>query len=89
MGFADLAHIDNCDATALKRVSSGEVAGGFAGEGTYAYLVSVDAESPLAQILLAVVSGLVKALWLEDLQGKNVIKIEFARRGDPKPQCFC
>lgn len=76
VGFADLAHIDNCDATALKRVSSGEVAGGFAGEGTYAYLVSVDAESPLAQILLAVVSGLVKALWLEDLQGKNVIKIE-------------
>lgn len=76
VGFADLAHIDNCDATALKRVSSGEVAGGFAGEGTYAYLVSVDAESPLAQILLAVVSGLVNALWLEDLQGKNVIKIK-------------
>lgn len=76
VGFADLAHIDNCNASALKRVSSGEIAGGFAGKGTYAYLVSVDAESPLVQILLAVVSTLVKALWLDDLQDLDVIKIE-------------
>ena len=75
VGFADLAHIDNCDASALKRVSSGEIAGGFAGKGTYAYLVSLDAESPLVQILLAVVSALVQELWIKDLQGENVIDV--------------
>lgn len=76
VGFADLAHIDNCDASALKRVSSGEIAGGFAGKGTYAYLVSLDAGSPLVKLLLAVVSQLVKALWLDDLQDVGVIHLD-------------
>lgn len=76
VGLADLAHIDNCDVTALKLVSSGEIAGGFAGKGTYAYLVSVDAGSPLVQILLAVVSTLVRALWLDGLQNEGVIEVQ-------------
>lgn len=76
VGFADLAHIDNCDATALKLVSSGEIAGGFAGKGTYAYLVSLDAGSPLVQILLAVVSAIVRALWLDELQNVDVIQVQ-------------
>lgn len=76
VGFADLAHIDNCDASALKRVSSGEIAGGFVGKGTYAYLVSVDADSPLVKLLLTVVSQLVKALWLDQLQDVGVIHLD-------------
>ena len=76
VGLADLAHIDNCDASALKLVSSGEIAGGFAGKGTYAYLVSVDASSPLVQILLAVVSAIVRALWLDELQNVDVIQVQ-------------
>lgn len=75
VGYADLAHITGCRATALKRVGSGEVAGGFAGKGTHAYLVSADADSPIVAALLTVVSALVKALWLEDLQNADFIDV--------------
>lgn len=75
VGHADLAHISGCHATALKRVGSGEVAGGFAGKGTHAYLVSAEADSPLVAALLVVVGALVKALWLDELQNVGVIDI--------------
>ena len=75
VGHADLAHISGCHATALKRVGSGEVAGGFAGKGTHAYLVSAEADSPLVDALLMVVLGLVKALWLDELQETGLIDI--------------
>ncbi len=75
VGHADLAHISGCHATALKRVGSGEVAGGFAGKGTHAYLVSAEADSPLVDALLMVVLGLVKALWLDELQDTGLIDI--------------
>lgn len=76
VGHADLAHISGCHATALKRVGSGEVAGGFAGKGTHGYLVSADANSPIVAALLTVVSALVKALWLEDLQNADFIDVD-------------
>lgn len=76
VGYADLAHITGCEATALKRVGSGEIAGGFAGEGTHAYLVSAEADSPLVKAILLVVSELVRVLWLEDLQGTGLIDIK-------------
>lgn len=78
VGHADLARITGCRATALKRVGSGEVAGGFAGKGTHAYLVSADAESPLVSALLVVVSALVKALWLDELQTTGFIDIKLS-----------
>ncbi len=78
VGYADLAHITGCRAIALKRVGSGEVAGGFAGKGTHAYLVSADADSPLVSALLVVVSALVKALWLDDLQTTGFIDIKLS-----------
>lgn len=78
VGHADLARITGCRATALKRVGSGEVAGGFAGKGTHAYLVSADADSPLVSALLVVVSALVKALWLDDLQTTGFIDIKLS-----------
>lgn len=78
VGYADLAHITGCRAIALKRVGSGEVAGGFAGKGTHAYLVSADADSPLVSALLVVVSALVKALWLDDLQSTGFIDINLS-----------
>lgn len=76
VGHADLARITGCRATALKRVGSGEVAGGFAGKGTHAYLVSADADSPLVDALLMVVLGLVKALWLDELQDTGLVEIK-------------
>lgn len=78
VGYADLAHITGCRATALKRVGSGEVAGGFAGKGTHAYLVSADANSPLVGALLVVVGALVKALWLDGLQNTGLIDINLS-----------
>lgn len=78
VGYADLAHITGCRATALKRVGSGEVAGGFAGKGTHAYLVSADADSPLVKAILLVVSELVRVLWLEDLQDTDLIDINLS-----------
>lgn len=78
VGYADLAHITGCRATALKRVGSGEVAGGFAGKGTHAYLVSADANSPLVKALLVVVGALVKALWLDELQNTGLIDINLS-----------
>lgn len=75
VGHADLAHISGCHATALKRVGSGEVAGGFAGKGTHAYLVSAEADSPLVDALLKVVLGLVKALWLDEIQHTGLVEI--------------
>ena len=76
VGYADLARIAGCRATALKRVGSGEVAGGFAGKGTHAYLVSAEANSPLVDALLMVVLGLVKALWLDELQDTGLVEIK-------------
>lgn len=78
VGYADLARITGCRATALKRVGSGEVAGGFAGKGTHAYLVSADAGSPLVKVLLVVVGALVKALWLDELQNTGLIDINLS-----------
>ena len=78
VGYADLAHITGCHASALKRVGSGEVAGGFAGKGTHAYLVSADANSPLVKALLVVVGALVKALWLDELQTTGFIDIKLS-----------
>lgn len=78
VGYADLARITGCRATALKRVGSGEVAGGFAGKGTHAYLVSADADSPLVKVLLVVVGALVKALWLDELQNTGLIDINLS-----------
>lgn len=78
VGHADLARITGCRATALKRVGSGEVAGGFAGKGTHAYLVSADANSPLVKALLVVVGALVKTLWLDELQSTGLIDINLS-----------
>lgn len=74
-GYADLANIEGCSSDGLKRVSSGEIAGGFAGKGTYDYLVSVGADSPLVQALLAIVSTVVSALWLDKGLDGGVIDI--------------
>lgn len=62
VGFADLAHIQGSHASGLKRVGSGEIAGGFAGEGTFEYLVSVEADSPLVSLLMVVLSKVISAL---------------------------
>lgn len=63
VGFAELAKIDRCSSTNLMQVASGETAGGFAGETSFAYLASVAADSPIVKALLQVIGIVVKAIY--------------------------
>lgn len=74
-GYADLAHITNCDAGNLKLVRSAQAAGGFAGKTSFAYLISAEADSALLNAVLYVLDQLVKLLYLDDLQNLDAIKI--------------
>ncbi|WP_242689603.1 LPXTG cell wall anchor domain-containing protein [Bifidobacterium imperatoris] len=51
-GFADLARISGSKVTGLKKVSSGELAGGFTGQTTKAYLLDTGVNSALVEVLL-------------------------------------
>lgn len=71
VGFADMAKIDDCHVTDLKKVASGQIAGGFVGKTTMGFVADVDAGSPvLLEPLLLIVNTLVKFLYLPDLQDK-------------------
>ena len=64
--YSDLGRIDNSTVSSLKKVASDQIAGGFIGKTDMAYLVSVEADSPLVQAVLRIVNELVKALYLND-----------------------
>ena len=66
-----MAKIDDCHVTDLKKVTSGQIAGGFVGKTTMGFVADVDAGSPfLLEPLLLIVNELVKFLYLPDLQDK-------------------
>lgn len=78
VGFADMAKIDDCHVTDLKKVTSGQIAGGFVGKTAMGFVADVDAGSPLLlEPLLQIVNALVKFLYLPDLQDKlGLLNIE-------------
>ena len=76
VGMADLGHIESCRADQLKQVSSKEVAGGFAGEGTMAYLVDVEANSVVLNAVLYIVNELVKGLYLDELEKIDLVGLK-------------
>lgn len=76
IGYADLAHVDGCKASGLKRVGSDGAAGGFAGKTTFAYLLSAQADSVLVSALTTIVNALVKLLYLDEAQRLNVIEVD-------------
>lgn len=78
VGFAELAKIDKCSSTNLMQVASGETAGGFAGETSFAYLASVAADSPIVKALLQVIGIVVKAIYNDTLAEliKGGIKVD-------------
>ena len=80
VGYANNATItrkedsdSGCTVTNLKQVSSDEIAGGFAGKTDMAYLANIEADSPLVNVLLTVVQGL-----LDVLHGKELQEIDLA-----------
>ncbi|WP_338023122.1 cell surface protein [Bifidobacterium miconis] len=74
-GYADLARISRSTVTGLKKVSSGELAGGFVGETTMAYLVDAEISSVLLDFILKVVNALLKLLYLNKAQDLGVIDL--------------
>lgn len=74
-GYADLARISCSTVTGLKKVSSGELAGGFVGETTMAYLVNAEISSVLVDIILKIVNALLKLLYVPNLENLGVIDL--------------
>ena len=61
--------------TELKTVVSNKVAGGFVGQTDMAYLISLEANSPLVNLVLRIVNALLKALYLDKLEDIDLADI--------------
>lgn len=75
-GYADLGRLEGNIVTGLKQVASGQIAGGFAGKTTFAYLADIKLDSRLVQYLVTAVNQILKELQLDKLQKGDVIKID-------------
>lgn len=75
-GYADLAKLDQDTVANLKQVASEETAGGFAGQTSFAYLADISADSPLVNALADALNTILQALWIEDLENGDIIKID-------------
>ena len=82
IGYANLARMTNCTAgdsrnssLGLKQVASNEIAGGFVGKTSFAYLADVKLDSTLVNALFNIVNNLVKALYLDKIQDADLLKI--------------
>lgn len=69
IGYADLARVDNCDAYALKQVASGQTAGGYAGETSFAYLADIEVSSILLKALVPALNAILKIVGESGLTG--------------------
>lgn len=76
IGNADLSRMSTNKAENLKQVYSDEIAGGFVGKTSMAYLISANVDSPLVDTILQVVNELIKALYIDDLQESDLVKID-------------
>lgn len=82
IGYANLARMSNCTVGSvnelnkgLKQVASGGTAGGFAGRTSFAYLADLKLDSGPVNVIFMLVNKLIKALYLDKLQGSNLLKI--------------
>jgi len=66
-GLADLSRIQNSTVIRLKKVTSGQTAGGFVGETKRTYLVNAEGDSVVLQALFIIVNGLLQGLGVDDL----------------------
>ena len=74
-GYADLAKISGCTVTALKKVESPQIAGGFIGRTDMNYVVSAELQSRLLNVVFVIVNELLKKLYVDDLQDLGFINI--------------
>ena len=75
-GYADLAKINGCSTTALKQVTSGEIAGGFIGKTDMNYVVSAELQSKLLNTVFEIVNKLLSILYVGDLQNLGVLNVD-------------
>lgn len=75
-GYADLAKINGCSTTALKQVTSGQIAGGFIGKTDMNYVVSAELQSRLLNIVFTLVNKLLSILYVGDLQNLGVLDVD-------------
>ena len=78
-GYADVSRIKNCHVTQQKQVYSGQIAGGFVGKTEMHYLIELEADSPLVDVLLKVVNFLVKALYVTNLEDIGLLQLSIPR----------
>ena len=74
-GYADLAKISSCSTDLLKKVSSGQIAGGFIGKTDMNYIVNTELQSQLLNFVFAIVNKLLSILYIGNLQNVGVIDI--------------
>lgn len=74
-GLADLGRISTSKVNNAKKIYSDEIAGGFAGKTTMAYLVDTEANSVIVNALLKVVNGLLKFLYADKLQDLELVDV--------------
>ncbi len=72
-GYSDMAQMDDCTVRNFKYAKSPQIAGGFVGRSALNYLVDLDVNSPLTGVVVRIVNGLVKALYLDEAQRADVI----------------
>lgn len=76
IGYGDLARVEDSKAIQVKQVSSDEIAGGFMGETSFAYLTELNVDSQiLLDPILSVVTALLEHLYVGDLEQLNLINI--------------
>lgn len=75
-GYADLAKINGCSTTALKQVTSGQIAGGFIGKTDMNYVVSAELQSELLNTVFEIVNKLLSILYVGKLQNLGVLNVD-------------
>ena len=74
-GYADLAKISSCSTNLLKKVTSGQIAGGFIGKTDMNYVVSTELQSKLLNGLFEIVNELLRILYIGDLQNLGFVNV--------------
>lgn len=76
VGYGDLVQIDDCHATNLKYVTSGEIAGGFIGKTSLSYLVEAQVNGELTNLIVSIVDLIVNRLLnLDDLSEADLLDL--------------
>lgn len=74
-GFADISQIDNCEVDNLKLVKSPQIAAGFIGRSSMAYIADIDASSGLTAVIVQIVNLLVQILYLDELSNLDLLNL--------------